>query len=92
MSMISEQIERLRKIADTGFSERGMARELFDAADTIEELSAKLASANMARSTAYYNDGWIPCSERLPEIRDKYLCQIKRTSYSYIDIFYSHLI
>ena len=62
MSMISEQIERLRKIADTGFSERGMARELFDAADTIEELSAKLASANMARSTAYYNDGWIPCS------------------------------
>ena len=60
--MISEQIERLRKIADTGFLERGMARELFDAADTIEELSAKLANANMERSTAYYNDGWIPCS------------------------------
>jgi len=74
--MISEQIERLRKIADTGFSERGMARELFDAADTIEELSAKLASANMERSTAYYNDGWIPASERLPEeiFKDYLVC------------------
>jgi hypothetical protein len=69
--MISEQIERLRKIADTGFSERGMARELFDAADTIEELSAKLANANMERSTAYYNDGWIPVgSGKLPEEKE----------------------
>lgn len=35
--------------------------------DAKEELSAKLAAANMERSTAYYNGGWIPCSERLPE-------------------------
>lgn len=34
------------------------------------------------------NDGWIPCSERLPEIRDRYLCQIERTSYSYMDLLY----
>lgn len=66
MSMISEQIERLRHIADCGFSARGYARELYDVARTIEELSTKLASANMERSTAYYNGGWIPVSERLP--------------------------
>lgn len=24
----------------------------------------------MERSTAYYNDGWIPCSERLPKIKE----------------------
>lgn len=34
------------------------------------------------------NDGWNPVSERLPEIRDRYLCQIERTSYSYMDILY----
>lgn len=27
----------------------------------------KLAEQNMERSTDYYNGGWIPCSERLPE-------------------------
>ncbi len=74
MSMISEQIERLRHIADCGFSARGYARELYDAARTIEELSTKLANANMERSTAYYNDGWIPCSERLPEEYAEVLC------------------
>ena len=36
----------------------------------------------------YSNDGWIPVSERLPEISDRYLCQIERTSYSYMDILY----
>lgn len=37
-------------------------------ADTIEELSAKLHNSQMERSSQYYNGGWIPCSERLPEI------------------------
>lgn len=74
MSMISEQINGLRKLAKT-LEEGGwnvdvlqLVNELRCSADTIEELSAKLASANMERSTAYYNDGWIPCSERLPEV------------------------
>lgn len=66
--MISEQINGLRKLAKT--LEEGawyvdvlqLVNELRCSADTIEELSAKLASANMERSTAYYNDGWIPCS------------------------------
>lgn len=73
MSMISEQINGLRKLAKT-LEEGGwnvdvlqLVNELRCSADTIEELSAKLASANMERSTAYYNDGWIPCSERLPK-------------------------
>lgn len=31
----------------------------------------KLAAQNMERSTAYYNGGWISCSERLPEENEK---------------------
>lgn len=65
MSMISEQIDELRAVAE-GFGHSGIQRMAKQAADTIEELSAKLASANMERSTAYYNDGWIPVSEGLP--------------------------
>ena len=73
MSMISEQIKSLRAMA---FAECCLAhyekeKLLNNAADTIEELSAKLASANMARSTAYYNDGWIPVSSgKLPEEKE----------------------
>ena len=65
MSMISELVRELR-MADNPVG--GYYRTLYArAADTIEELSAKLATANIERSTAYYNDGWIPCSERLPK-------------------------
>lgn len=72
MSMISEQINLLRDAAIRlqTLDLPNTAKEVKEAADTIEELSAKLASANMERSTAYYNDGWIPCSERLPENKD----------------------
>lgn len=69
MSMISEQIKSLRCTANTmEFAKypSEFVHQLRCAADTIEELSAKLANANMERSTAHYNDGWIPCSERLP--------------------------
>lgn len=62
MSMISEQVKRLRerakRIIECGFSQDGAARDLNDAADTIEELSKKLAVGN---------GNWIPCSERLPD-------------------------
>lgn len=75
MSMISEKIKRLREAADLltygGKSTSMLVMEVRDAADTIEELSAKLASANMERSTAYYNDGWIPVdSGKLPEEKE----------------------
>lgn len=66
MSMISEQVADLREKAqifeDSGCATNGIVKTFREAADTIEELSAKLATANIERSTAYYNDGWIPCS------------------------------
>ena len=71
MSIINELIKRLRERSDyfewSGCAVNGVIKDLRQAADTIEELSAKLHNANMERSTAYYNNGWIPCSERLPE-------------------------
>ena len=74
MSMITEQIERMRRLADemekstfvheaTHFIAIKVLRE---AAETIETLSEKVRAANMERSTAYYNGGWIPVKERLP--------------------------
>lgn len=78
LSLISEQIQKLRDLADDLEIDMYGIRELNDickeAADTIETLSAKLASANMERSSAHYNGGWIPVSEKLPEItiEDKY--------------------
>lgn len=70
MSMISELVNELRY---WGYKEDATvspfpSRRLFKrAANTIEELSAKLHASQMERSSQYYNGGWIPCSERLPE-------------------------
>ena len=85
MSMISELIEELReqsrynrKIVDSVydiFYEN--AKFLRIAADTIEELSGKLHVANMGRSSAFYNGGWIPCDEREPEENGDYLVTFK---------------
>ena len=72
MSMISEQVKRLRKLANqwkhndvAGFN------LIFDACDTIEALSAKVRAAD--RPTE-----WIPCSERMPDAEygegDSVLC------------------
>lgn len=78
MSMITEQIKMLRDEADyikdaveNGCnypSNSGQVKLLREAADTIETLSAKQQAANMERSSAYYHGGWIPVSERLPEM------------------------
>lgn len=57
MSLISKQIDELRAYAKDNNGE--LAKLISDAADTIEELSAKLHSANMERSSQYYNDGWV---------------------------------
>ena len=73
MSMMSEQVYLLRNAAIRlrTLDLPNTANEVKEAADTIEELSAKLASANMERSTAYYNDGWIPVdSGKLPEEKE----------------------
>ena len=75
MSMTSELVKELRKYAEEyknlPWSEvcEKTKRILNCAADTIEELSAKVARQNMERSSQYYGGGWIPCSERLPEER-----------------------
>ena len=82
MSMISEQVADLREKAqifeDSGCATNGIVKTFRKAADTIEELSAKLATANMERSTAYYNDGWIPCSSgRMPEHKQQAYITVK---------------
>lgn len=82
MSMITEQVERIRRLADemekSTFVHEATyfiaIKALREAADTIERLAAKVRAANMERSTAYYNGGWIPVSERLPKKGKQVLC------------------
>ena len=64
MSLTSKQIDELRAYAKDRKGE--LAKLINDAADTIEMLSAKLHASQMERSSQYYHNGWIPCSERLP--------------------------
>lgn len=61
MSMLSEQIKELRDISKkirTGryITDSIIEKNLEQAADTIEALSAKMAVANMERSDRYYGD------------------------------------
>ena len=68
MSMISEQVKELRELAD-GYkmADRPFASNTFyQAADTIEDLSAKLQVANMENG-----GGWI--ADREPEESGYYL-------------------
>ena len=79
MSMITSLINQLRtyaKIADQleklrGKERTGVVKALYEAADTIEALSAKLHALQMERSSQHYHGGWIPCSERLPELHQE---------------------
>ncbi len=57
------------------------AKEIKDAISTIEALSTKLAEANMKRSSAHYNGGWIPVEERLPEVRRNCLVSVKYSGF-----------
>ena len=70
MSMTTHQIEELRNLADAMkyVKANRISKILREAAETISELSAKVAAQNMEKSIAYYNGGWIPVSERLPEM------------------------
>ena len=72
MSMISEQVKEIKACAyaheASGDAIYGTANSLYQAADTIEALSAKLQAANIERSERYYNGGWILCeSGKLPD-------------------------
>lgn len=66
MSMISEQIRRLREFAKT-LTYADEYNLIKGAADSIEELSGKLHKSQMERSSQYYHGGWIPVTERLPD-------------------------
>lgn len=70
MSMISDLVKKLRWIADYDqYQNRNSEVTIRKAADTIEMLSQK------ARAT---EQGWIPCSERLPEAEEKVWIQTER--------------
>lgn len=90
MSMISEQVKELRELAEDYKCENeedDIVRALQVAADTIEAISAKLQAANMERSTAYYNGGWIPCDTKFPPIFKKVLIYTEEKEFhvAYID-------
>ena len=76
MSMIRGLVRKLRAYADQynrppyGREIEGTDKLLSEAADVIEELSAKLHASQMERSSQYYHDGWIPCDENMPEEHD----------------------
>ena len=72
MSLITEQIGMLRDVAQA-YSRNGLNKILNEAADTIEELSAKIARQNMERSSQYYHSDWILADDRLPEEKGEYL-------------------
>ena len=65
MSMISELIKNLRWYGS--YADRVEKDLMYEAADTIEALSAKLQAANMERSDRYYGGGWILCEDRLSD-------------------------
>ena len=69
MSMVTELVKKLRAYSGISLYAREYeAKELLNrAADTIEELSAKVARQNMERSSQYYGGGWISVNDRLPE-------------------------
>ena len=79
MSMVSEQVKELRRIANwvagipeiDDYGDGGISNALRQAADTIEALSAKLQAANMENG-----GGWIACEDRLPEINHFYAVTI----------------
>lgn len=74
MSMISEQIKRLKTIkeeletngeldCDISSLQYEWSKEIGNAIDTIETLYAKIQANN-------FNNGWIKCKDRLPELYD----------------------
>ena len=71
MSMISEQIKEIKACAyaheASGDAIYGTAATLYQAAETIEALSAKLAAANMEQPEGHYGGGWNVASERMPK-------------------------
>lgn len=93
MSMIGKLIGELRELEKTSeflFGSRtDVPRVAREAAETIEELSGKIAATNMERSSQYYNGGWIPVEERFPEKNGMYLVATGNTAYDMYTADYS---
>ena len=91
---IIERLERERDIHKNAYDVAFLALERTGyasyarACDEAIEIVNQVAEEYVPDKNFGKNDGWIPCSERLPKIRDRYLCQIESTSYSYMDILY----
>lgn len=78
MSILSEQVKTIRDCVKKWQTFENVPSSepfklLLQAADTIEDLSAKLSAANMERSDRYYGGGWIACEDRLPNKDDTVL-------------------
>ncbi len=77
--MISEQVKELRELAD-GYkmADRPLAANtIYQAADTIESLSAKLHAENMERTEDC--GGWIACEDGLEPIKYYRMATTPRT-------------
>lgn len=81
MSMISEQVADLREKAqifeNSGCATDGIVKTFRKAADTIEELSAKLAINSQPPA-----DQWIPCSRELPPLDEEVLIHCEKDHYN----------
>lgn len=78
MSMTTELIKGLRNMA-LQYSAMGVQETekiMKQAANVIEELSAKVSQQNIEKSSQYYNDGWIPCDDKLPEDEEAVLVSV----------------
>ena len=69
LSLITESIKQLNDRSNCcelagDYKTKSLLKE---ASNLITELSAKLHNSQMERSSQYYNGGWIPVSERLPD-------------------------
>ena len=91
MSMITELVEKLRAQEYNIYLKSWDGKPTYPlklmlkAADVIEELSSKLQTANMERSSQYYNGGWISVDDRLPADMDWYLGIFKEPDTGWIN-------
>jgi len=78
MSMTEKLIRDLQELRETidgyGFVGRKYVRTVSEAIEMIGEPSEKAKDANMKQSGQYYNGGWIPCNNALPDDGEKVLC------------------
>ena len=75
MSMLQIKIKILEYAVDelNKHDYEFIALQIQDAIDIMKEQAAKIHALNMERTAAHYNNGWVPCDERLPEENGIYI-------------------